>query len=664
MRFQIPTGLLSRFDQRITVSFYVVSVVLIIAVSVGFSVVYRENFQSFIERLRYLLEVDTNDLADRVSPYLAHMGAHEVLITVVPSDIAIIPTPVSVENPNLLSLRQGEMALDGRIDRIAVMQSSNELGNFLYVLGVLDGSPLQTREIGATNMFGSDYLVLRYESTRGLEHRYVGFESLEQARDTKVAELVAFVGSRDLKPLTLSDDDRDSDLRGGAYRDGEQTYLLIRLVVASPDNSSSAPGSALADRPVSIALGSNDPGRQSYAIPSSESSQDICNILNRLQAFTVPQSVDEAHLRVADERCEIPLDKANQSLNSGEDADSGLFSKIHFRLFRKDTPNSYFDSGRPDAIGVSVPMSIAYAKNAELHATRGFSSIMNVWGRYSNFQIVSFSIPMVGIALIVFMFDFAVIRRIRRLARETRKFGGPAFTSGELEKPDEIGQLARRIDEVTGKLKQQKKMLEQTARRIRHDIKAPLDRLETLIKDKRAKHLLERARHVVDEVVEDQEIQRETAPLSIVEFVDTWCVNTFTERNVEGIEFDRPNQDIWVRVYSEGLEDTLEQLLNNACDFRHNGTPITLAIEPQETTAKILFRNEGPLIPGDDINEIFNFGHCRRPESMDGHHGYGLYQARRYIVAMGGKLNARNWERGAEFVIELQRASSPALKML
>ena len=119
----MPSGVLWRIDRRITVSFYIVSVVLIVAIFFGFSLVYRDNFQSFVERLTYLLEVDTNVLADRVSPYLAHMGAHQILTTVVPSEIPTIGAPVSVENPDLALLRAASWMKSLRIRRFSAMSS-------------------------------------------------------------------------------------------------------------------------------------------------------------------------------------------------------------------------------------------------------------------------------------------------------------------------------------------------------------------------------------------------------------------------------------------------------------------------------------------------------------------------------------------------------------
>jgi hypothetical protein len=277
----MPSGVLWRIDRRITVSFYIVSVVLIVAIFFGFSLVYRDNFQSFVERLTYLLEVDTNVLADRVSPYLAHMGAHQILTTVVPSEIPTIGAPVSVENPDLALLREQVLALDGRINNVSIVRGSNEQDSFLYFLAQLDESPLLTRQIGASNMFGTDYFVLRYESATGPEHRFVAFEQLDQTREPKIAELVAFVGSSDLKPLTLSDSDRDSEVRGGAYSFDGQTFLLVRIGITSPSSSALPSRLARHDQPVSLALGSNDAGRESYSIPEIENSDTICGVLSR-----------------------------------------------------------------------------------------------------------------------------------------------------------------------------------------------------------------------------------------------------------------------------------------------------------------------------------------------------------------------------------------------
>lgn len=103
------------------------------------------------------------------------------------------------------------------------------------------------------------------------------------------------------------------------------------------------------------------------------------------------------------------------------------------------------------------------------------------------------------------------------------------------------------------------------------------------------------------------------------------------------------------------VEQVLVNLLANACKYGAR-RPIRLQVEADETTARIVVRDEGIGIPGDAMKRIF--GPFERAVSARnyGGLGLGLYLVARIVEAHGGTVRAESRpDHGASFIVELPR---------
>lgn len=105
------------------------------------------------------------------------------------------------------------------------------------------------------------------------------------------------------------------------------------------------------------------------------------------------------------------------------------------------------------------------------------------------------------------------------------------------------------------------------------------------------------------------------------------------------------------------MEQVLVNLLDNAAKYTPPGTTIEIAANRHKFSVVLIVRDEGPGIPEEDLQRVFDKFYRIRGEISDrGRSGTGLGLAicRGFIETMGGRIYARNRtdRSGAEFVIE------------
>ncbi|HEX4848764.1 MAG TPA: ATP-binding protein, partial [Novosphingobium sp.] len=109
------------------------------------------------------------------------------------------------------------------------------------------------------------------------------------------------------------------------------------------------------------------------------------------------------------------------------------------------------------------------------------------------------------------------------------------------------------------------------------------------------------------------------------------------------------------------LERVLVNLLDNACSFSPPEGRVDLMIGRQSDRLELSVTDEGPGIPAEAREKIFDRFHSLRPEGEDfgSHSGLGLAIARTIAEAHDGTLTAHDrpdGQRGACLVLDLPLA--------
>jgi two-component system sensor histidine kinase KdpD len=107
------------------------------------------------------------------------------------------------------------------------------------------------------------------------------------------------------------------------------------------------------------------------------------------------------------------------------------------------------------------------------------------------------------------------------------------------------------------------------------------------------------------------------------------------------------------------MEQVIVNLLDNACNYTPSGTAITIAVRVQGQQVEITVSDNGPGIPQDLIERVFEKFY-RLPGTATGGTGLGLSISRGLVEAHGGTLRAQNLpEGGAKFTLRLPLNGTP-----
>ncbi len=109
-------------------------------------------------------------------------------------------------------------------------------------------------------------------------------------------------------------------------------------------------------------------------------------------------------------------------------------------------------------------------------------------------------------------------------------------------------------------------------------------------------------------------------------------------------------KEIRAMVDGERLKEVLFNLFENALEaMADSGGELELEIKREGDRVLIYVRDTGPGIPEKLLPQLFTPFFTTKKKGT----GLGLSISRKIVEAHGGNIRARNWERGAEFIIEL-----------
>ncbi len=141
-------------------------------------------------------------------------------------------------------------------------------------------------------------------------------------------------------------------------------------------------------------------------------------------------------------------------------------------------------------------------------------------------------------------------------------------------------------------------------------------------------------------------------PVDVVWIVDQ-VVDEFASRNTHH-RFHRPDGSSRPRLWADPdrLHEVIANLMDNAVKYSPKNSGVMLAVDIQDQEAIVSVSDDGPGIPPEEQNRVFEKFH--RLDSGDSKetygYGLGLYLCRRLVEAMGGRIWVESESgRGATF---------------
>ncbi len=245
-------------------------------------------------------------------------------------------------------------------------------------------------------------------------------------------------------------------------------------------------------------------------------------------------------------------------------------------------------------------------------------------------------------------------------------------------KHDEIGDLARALEQLTARLEGHLRFIEAFASDVSHELKNPLASIRTATEmlaevddpaDRarflavtqrevaRMEHLLSAMREITEIDARLDALSPDTAPPVDLRELLPQIVDGFRPRAPEGVGIilREPGTPVRVAAAPERLDQIFGNLLDNALSFAPPGTAVEVDLTPG---ALVTIADRGPGIPADHLHRLFDRFFTWRPAaergSLNGHTGLGLAIVKAIAEGYGGGVTARNRaEGGAVFEVRL-----------
>lgn len=283
---------------------------------------------------------------------------------------------------------------------------------------------------------------------------------------------------------------------------------------------------------------------------------------------------------------------------------------------------------------------------------------------------------LVNLSLLAFLFAVIILltfatrlsMRITRLRDDAdNAIGTDGRVKGSVQisgSSDELGDLSRSFSDMIDRLAQYNRYLETMASKLSHELRTPISvvrssldnlDLENLDDDSkkitgRAREGVERLSNIITRMSEatrlEQTLQQEERVDFDIEKVIEGCVEGYKLANPDQeflLEVDRKDQALIINGEPDLIAQMLDKLISNAMDFCRENTSIDIRLLKKNKVVKLVVLNEGPALPDQMQNSLFDSMVSMRDSSGDQPHlGLGLYIVRMITEFHHGTVTAEN----------------------
>jgi signal transduction histidine kinase len=288
-----------------------------------------------------------------------------------------------------------------------------------------------------------------------------------------------------------------------------------------------------------------------------------------------------------------------------------------------------------------------------------------------------FLLVAVAIAFLGWTLSVGIVSPLRRLAETVERFGRGDLTARvELERKDEIGNLARSYNSMADRIETLLTAERRLLQDVSHELRSPLARLSfaaELMKDtpdpvaaiQRMRREIERLSQLVATLLdvtssEGDAGSQKTHSISMTALVQEIVADCSLEAKAQNVGIDsKLCSYALVKGDPELLRRAVENVLRNAIRFTPAESRVSLVLADKGTDVVVMIRDFGPGVPAEFLARIFD-PFFRIDESRDGATGgtgLGLSIARRAVLLHHGSITAANASPGLRVDIVIPRGN-------
>ena len=281
------------------------------------------------------------------------------------------------------------------------------------------------------------------------------------------------------------------------------------------------------------------------------------------------------------------------------------------------------------------------------------------------------------------------VRRLARAADRVRLARARAISLPDISRrDDELGDLSRSLEDMTHALSERIDAIERFAADVAHEIRNPLTSLRSavetlgLVQDPAARERLmavlqndvQRLDRLVTDISNasrlDAELSRQApTPVDLRRLAsDVVALYQATVRPGEPrvvLQAPELGEPMLVSGQEGALGQVLRNLIDNARSFSAPDGEVRLSLERARGQVKVIVDDDGPGVPTENLETIFQRFYTSRPKgaAFGGNSGLGLSIVRQIVQAHDGHVRAENRPgetegdvAGARFVVTLPEA--------
>src|SRR5262245_25449592 len=318
-----------------------------------------------------------------------------------------------------------------------------------------------------------------------------------------------------------------------------------------------------------------------------------------------------------------------------------------------------------------------------LESLLGTSLAEPVWMRFEVRVAGAIYVVMAVLTLWVFLSVRRGILRFRKLARDLRTGDAGDSSFGSQNELVELASVAEEFDRLIQTLRASADGIRNAAEDNAHAMKTPiaimrqsLEPLKRIVpavetRGRRAIAVLENSIDRLDQLVStarrmDEAMAELLDPprqrVDLSRLLKRMMVAYASVIESRGLKLGTELEDnVVVRASEDLLETVVENIVDNSISVSPKGGRISVALHRNRRWADLTIVDEGPGVPPDDLERIFERRFSNRPQEADDaagtaetvHAGIGLWIVRRNVEAIGGQVEAANGAAGG-LVMKIQ----------
>ena len=285
--------------------------------------------------------------------------------------------------------------------------------------------------------------------------------------------------------------------------------------------------------------------------------------------------------------------------------------------------------------------------------------------------LAPFILVAVGVTLLSSLLLTRLVARpviqLARAADRVRLSNARAISLPDVaRRDDELGDLTRALEAMTHTQSERMDAIERFAADVAHEIRNPLTSIRSavetldLVKDagsrERLMSILKQDVGRLDRLITDisnasrldAELSRDVPRELDLSRMLSELVAVYRDARTQGSAVDFSGAELGQSVFVQGRDGPLTQVFRNLIDNARSFSPpdaaVKVALKRSGRQATVTVEDEGPGIPPDNLETVFERFYTSRPKGavFGGHSGLGLSIARQIVDAHNGRIWAEN----------------------